>query len=71
MAGLNLLSSGSGVRQHRISLRGDASMNPDGNNALIVIDGIPKNSGMTSAGVTNAYGAGSGNDHHCLRLPWR
>ena len=63
VAGLNLLSSGSGpMNSTRISLRGDASMNPDGNNALIVIDGIPKNSGMTSAGVTNAYGAGSGND---------
>jgi TonB-dependent SusC/RagA subfamily outer membrane receptor len=63
VAGLNLLSSGSGpMNSTRISLRGDASMNPDGNNALIVIDGIPKNSGMTSAGVNNAYGAGSGND---------
>jgi TonB-linked SusC/RagA family outer membrane protein len=63
VAGLNLLSSGSGpLNSTRISLRGDASMNPDGNNALIVIDGIPKNSGMTGAGVTNAYGAGSGND---------
>jgi TonB-linked SusC/RagA family outer membrane protein len=63
VAGLNLLSSGSGpMNSIRISLRGDASLNPDGNNALIVIDGIPKNSGMTSAGVTNAYGAGSGND---------
>jgi len=63
VAGLNLLSSGSGpLNSTRISLRGDASMNPDGNNALIVIDGIPKNSGMTSAGVSNAYGAGAGND---------
>lgn len=63
VAGLNLLSAGSGpMNSVRISLRGDASMNPDGNNALIVVDGIPKNSGMTSAGVNNAYGAGSGND---------
>lgn len=63
VAGLNLFSAGSGpMNSQRISLRGDVSLNPDGNNALIVIDGIPKNSGMTSAGVTNAYGAGSGND---------
>ncbi|MFT3843614.1 MAG: SusC/RagA family TonB-linked outer membrane protein [Lacibacter sp.] len=63
VAGLNLFSAGSGpMNSQRISLRGDVSLNPDGNNALIVIDGIPKNSGMTGAGVTNAYGAGSGND---------
>jgi TonB-linked SusC/RagA family outer membrane protein len=63
VAGLNLLTAGSGpLNSARISLRGDNSMNPDGNNALIVIDGVPKNSGMTSAGVTNAYGAGAGND---------
>lgn len=63
VAGLNLISAGSGpLNSTRISLRGDASMNPDGNNALIVVDGIPKNSTMTSSGVNNAYGAGSGND---------
>ncbi|MES2776393.1 MAG: SusC/RagA family TonB-linked outer membrane protein [Bacteroidota bacterium] len=63
VAGLNLLSSGSGpMNSTRITLRGDNSMNPDGNNALIVIDGIPKNSAGTTSGVTNAYGAGAGND---------
>ena len=63
VAGLSLLSPGSGpFNSTRISLRGDVSLNPDGNNALIVIDGIPKNSGLTSSGVSNAYGAGSGND---------
>lgn len=63
VAGLNILSSGSGpFNSQRISLRGDASLNMDGNNALVVIDGVPKNSSMTSSGVTNAYGAGSGND---------
>jgi TonB-linked SusC/RagA family outer membrane protein len=63
VAGLSLLSPGSGpFNSTRISLRGDVSLNPDGNNALIVIDGVPKNSGMTSSGVSNAYGAGSGND---------
>ena len=63
VAGLNLLSSGSGpLNSTRISLRGDASLNPDGNNALIVLDGVPLNSSGTTAGVGNAYGAGSGND---------
>jgi TonB-linked SusC/RagA family outer membrane protein len=63
VAGLNLLSSGSGpVNSTRVSLRGDASMNPDGNNALIVLDGVPMNGRSTTSGVTNAYGAGSGND---------
>lgn len=63
VAGLSLLSPGSGpFNSTRISLRGDVSLNPDGNNALIVIDGVPKNSGLTSSGVNNAYGAGSGND---------
>ncbi|MBC7888903.1 MAG: SusC/RagA family TonB-linked outer membrane protein [Ferruginibacter sp.] len=63
VAGLNLLSSGSGpLNSTRIILRGETSMESDKNNALIVVDGIPKNSGMTSAGVSNAYGAGAGND---------
>jgi len=63
VAGLNLLSSGSGpVNSTRVSLRGDNSLNPNGNNALIVLDGVPMNSGLTSSGVGSAYGAGSGND---------
>lgn len=63
VAGLNLVSPGSGpVNSTRISLRGDNSLNPGGNNALIVLDGVPMSSEMTSSGVDNAYGAGSGND---------
>lgn len=63
VAGLNLVSPGSGpVNSTRISLRGDNSLNPGGNNALIVLDGVPMSSGMTSSGVDNAYGAGSGAD---------
>ena len=63
VAGLNLLSAGSGpMNTTRISLRGDASMNPDGNYALVVVDGVPINNSMATAGVNNAYGAGSGND---------
>ncbi len=63
VAGLNLLSTGSGpLNSVRVSLRGDASMNPDGNNALIVLDGVPMSSALTTSGVSSAYGAGSGND---------
>ncbi|SFG76015.1 TonB-linked outer membrane protein, SusC/RagA family [Pontibacter chinhatensis] len=63
VAGLSLVSPGSGpVNSTRISLRGDNSLDPNGNNALIVLDGVPMNSDMTSSGVDNAYGAGSGND---------
>ena len=63
VAGLNLLSSGSGpLNSTRVSLRGDVSLNADNNNALIVIDGVPKTSGLTTSGVDNAYGAGLGND---------
>ena len=63
VAGLSLISPGSGpLNSVRVSLRGDASLNPNGNNALIVLDGVPMNSNIVSSGVNNAYGAGSGND---------
>ncbi|MCJ8167151.1 SusC/RagA family TonB-linked outer membrane protein [Pontibacter sp. E15-1] len=63
VAGLSLVSPGSGpINSTRVSLRGDNSLNPDGNNALIVLDGVPMNSDMTSSGVGSAYGAGTGND---------
>lgn len=63
VSGLNLVSTGSGpLNSTRITLRGDNSLNPNGNNALIVLDGVPMGSSITSAGVNDAYGAGSGND---------
>ncbi|MFD1754818.1 SusC/RagA family TonB-linked outer membrane protein [Rufibacter sediminis] len=63
VAGLNLISPGSGpVNSTRISLRGDNSLNPGKNHALIVLDGVPMSSEITSSGVDNAYGAGSGAD---------
>lgn len=64
VAGLQLLSSGSGpINSTRITLRGDISLNPNNNNALIVVDGVPmSNRNSTGSGVTNAYQAGSGND---------
>ena len=63
VAGLSLLSAGSGpLNSTRIVLRGINSLNPDGNQALVVIDGIPVGGGLVSAGTDNAYAAGSGGD---------
>ncbi|MFN2438207.1 MAG: SusC/RagA family TonB-linked outer membrane protein [Chitinophagaceae bacterium] len=64
VAGLQLLSAGSGpLSSTRVTLRGDISLNPNNNNALIVVDGVPMNNrNMTSSGVDNAYQAGSGAD---------
>lgn len=56
VAGLNIISSGSGpVNSQQITLRGNNSLNPNGNNALIVIDGIPVNNEMTTSGSSSAY----------------
>ena len=56
VAGANILSTSSGpISSARITLRGDASLNIDGNNALIVLDGVPLNSQMTGDG-SNSYG---------------
>jgi len=57
VAGLNIVTPGGPLGSSRISLRGDVSLNQDGNNALIVVDGVPMSSPMTNPGT--AYGAGS------------
>lgn len=63
VAGLNIVTPGSGpVNSSKIILRGETSMNSDNNGALIVLDGVPVGGGLTSSGVSSAYGAGSGND---------
>lgn len=60
VAGLNFVSSGSGpLNSQQITLRGSNSLNPNGNNALIVVDGVPMNSKITSSGSNSAY---MGND---------
>ena len=62
VAGANILSTSSGpISSARITLRGDASLNINGNDALIVLDGVPLNSQMTGNG-SNSYGAGGGGD---------
>jgi len=60
VAGLNIVSPGGPIGSSRITLRGDVSLNMNGNNALIVLDGVPLSSQMTGTGA--AYGAGSSSD---------
>jgi len=60
VAGLNIVSPGGPLGSSRITLRGDVSLNMNGNNALIVVDGVPMSSQMTGTGA--AYGAGTAND---------
>ncbi|WP_308444042.1 SusC/RagA family TonB-linked outer membrane protein [Gillisia lutea] len=56
VAGLNIVSAGSGpLNSQQITLRGNNSLNPDGNYALIVVDGVPVNTEMTTSGATSAY----------------
>jgi TonB-linked SusC/RagA family outer membrane protein len=57
VAGLNIVSAGGPIGTARITLRGDVSLNMNGNNALIVLDGVPLSSQMTGTG--DAYGAGT------------
>lgn len=60
VAGLNILQSGSGpLNSARINLRGDRSLDPNKNEALVVIDGVPMINGKVSSGVDQAYGAGA------------
>ena len=60
VAGLSVISSGGPLNSSRISLRGDVSLNQNGNDALVVVDGVPMSSPMTNPGV--AYGAGSNSE---------
>lgn len=65
VAGLNLTQASSGpLNSTRINLRGDRSLDPTKNEALIVVDGMPmvNSVGRAGSGVSNAYGAGSGSD---------
>lgn len=56
VAGLNIVTSGSGpMNSQQITLRGERSLGANGNAALIVVDGIPVYSGLTSSGNNNAY----------------
>lgn len=61
VAGLNVISAGGPLSSTRISLRGDVSLNPNGNNALIVVDGVPMSSPMNNPGTS--YGAGDNSEN--------
>lgn len=61
--GLNLTQASSGpINSTRINLRGDRSLDPNRNEALIVVDGIPMINGKASSGVDQAYGPGASGD---------
>lgn len=60
VAGLNIVSPGGPVGTSRVSLRGDVSLNQNGNNALIVVDGVPLSNTITNTGT--AYGAGDSSE---------
>lgn len=47
------------MNSQQITLRGNNSLNPNGNAALIVVDGVPVSSEMTTSGSSSAY---TGND---------
>lgn len=56
VAGLNIVSAGSGpINSQQITLRGNSSFDLTNNYALIVVDGIPVNTQMTTSGSGSAY----------------
>jgi len=56
VAGLSITSTGSGpLNSQQITLRGNRSLSPKGNYALIVVDGVPVNAEMTTSGSSSAY----------------
>lgn len=61
VAGLNVISPGGPMSSTNISLRGNVSLNPNGNNALIVVDGVPMSSPMNNPGTS--YGAGDNSEN--------
>lgn len=60
VAGLNVTTAGGPLSSTQINLRGNVSMNMDGNGALIVVDGVPLSSPMNNPG--GSYGAGGNSE---------
>ncbi len=60
VAGLSVISAGGPLSSTQITLRGNVSMNMDGNGALIVVDGVPLSSPMNNPG--GSYGAGGNSE---------
>src|SRR5690606_38667560 len=59
VAGLNIASHGGPLNSQEIRLRGESSLTTNGNAALVVVDGIPVNGGLTTSGASNAYMGGA------------
>lgn len=57
--GLSIQSIGGPLNSQQIKLRGDNSLNPGANAALVVVDGVPVTSGLPSSGASNSYMGGS------------
>ncbi|EIJ37379.1 TonB-linked outer membrane protein, SusC/RagA family [Galbibacter orientalis DSM 19592] len=61
--GLSIQSLGGPLNSQQIKLRGDNSLNPGANAALIVVDGVPVNSDLPTSGASNSYmGGDASND---------
>ena len=58
VAGLNIASLGGPLNSQEIRLRGESSLTTNGNAALVVVDGIPVNGGLTTSGASNGYMGG-------------
>ncbi len=63
VAGLNIVSPGGPIGSTRISLRGDVSLNVNGNNALIVVDGVPMSNTISNPGNGLRRRSGGGTFH--------
>lgn len=59
VSGLSIVSPGGPLSSTRVSLRGDISLNVDGNAALIVVDGVPMGNELSNPGVAYAAGGNS------------
>lgn len=60
--GLNINGLGGPISSQQIVLRGNASLDPGNNGALIVIDGIPVQNEFPGSGASNGYMGGDANN---------
>ncbi|MDG3581786.1 SusC/RagA family TonB-linked outer membrane protein [Galbibacter pacificus] len=61
--GLSIQSLGGPLNSQQIKLRGDNSLDPGANAALIVVDGVPVTSELSTSGASNSYmGGDASND---------
>jgi len=60
--GLSITGLGGPISSQQIKLRGDNSLDPSNNSALIVIDGVPIQNEFSGSGASNAYMGGSANN---------